>query len=114
MSVFSAGVQEREGPRDLRGREELQGLCQPAYGPRQCPSVRHPCQEGKGGCRAGCRKEEINVNLYGTVKKNKCIKKSFVFGVISWKTFMLCRLVWFVEDVGVMFGEMALDSQSQK
>ncbi len=63
VSMFSAGVQEREGPHDLGGREELQGLCQPAYGPCQRPSVRHPCQEGEGGRRAGSRKEEINQTL---------------------------------------------------
>ncbi len=70
-----AGTQKGEGPGYLRGREELQGFRQPAYGPRQRSSFRHPCQESQRGCRAGCGKEEVKIVTI-ELCKIKCLKRS--------------------------------------
>lgn len=69
------GAQEGEGPGHLRGREELQGFRQPAYGPRQRSSFWHPCQESQGGCRAGRGKEEVKIVTL-ELCKIKCLKGS--------------------------------------
>lgn len=78
---FSPGAQEGEGPGHLWGREELQGFRQPAYGPRQCSSFWHPCQESQRGCRARRGKEEVRI-VTMELCKIKCLKKNHVSVVI--------------------------------
>ena len=71
----SSDPQEGEGPSYLRGREELQGFRQPAYGPLQRSSLRHPCQESQGGCRTGRGEEEVKI-VPIELCKIKCSKRS--------------------------------------
>ena len=54
------GFQTREGSCHLRRREELQGLCQPAHGPGQRPSLRDPGETRQRSGRAGCGEKEMN------------------------------------------------------